>query len=114
MKSANVELKKIHVILRTDALKRVEKRLQEMHVQNISVTHVKEYGEHESFFAFRAVVRMARLEVFAEARRAEEIVSAILDEAHTDLPNDGFVAILPVEKIYPIGTGTILGGVGPR
>lgn len=111
MEPNKMELKKVHVILRTNALKRVERRLEAMHVQNISVTHVKEYGEHEAFFAFRAVVRMARLEIFAEADRAEEIAAAILDEAHTDLPSDGFVAILPVEKMYRIGAGIAPEGI---
>lgn len=94
--------KKIHAVVRTDMLKKVKTRLQSMHLPNLVITEVKEYGDHDELFAFRTEYRYARIEVFAEEVDAEDIVSAVLETAHTGLAGDGLVAVLPVDVIYRI------------
>jgi nitrogen regulatory protein P-II 1 len=104
MSTHHIEYKKVHAITQHDALQRVLERLQEMHVHHITVTDVREYGEDNRFYAFRSSTRFARLEIFAEEDQAETIAQAIIDSAHTGLPSDGLVAILPAEKVYRIRT----------
>ena len=96
--------KKIHAVVKEDALERVRERLQEMHVHNLTVAHVKGYGEHDELFAFRSSYRYAWIEIFCQTARAEEIAHAIVEMAHSGLPGDGVVAILPVETMYRIRT----------
>lgn len=99
-----MELRKVTAIIRSDLLSQVEERLQDIGVKGLSVTHVKGYGEYANFFAHDWLVRHARIEIFAEKKRAEEIAQAIMETAHTGVSGDGLVAILPVEKIFRIRT----------
>ncbi|MCR4281348.1 MAG: P-II family nitrogen regulator [Candidatus Kaiserbacteria bacterium] len=47
-------------------------------------------------------VTHARVEIYCEASRVEEIAQAVMDTAHTGAAGDGIVAIIPVEKMYRI------------
>jgi nitrogen regulatory protein P-II 1 len=94
--------KKVHAVIRTDALPRVKERLQELHLPNLVVTKVKEYGDHHEIFAFRTEYRYARIEVFADEAQARQVATVIVETAHTGMPGDGLVAILPVEAIYHV------------
>lgn len=97
-----MELRKVTAIIRSEALENVEKRLQEVGVKGISVTRVKGYGEYADFFARDWLVTHVRIEIFTEKAKAEEVAAAIMGTAHTGLPGDGIVVILPVEKIFRI------------
>lgn len=68
----------------------------------INATRGKGYGEYTNLFAPDWSMTYARLEIYCEAERAEEIVPAIMDSAHTGLTGYGIVAITPVEKLYRI------------
>lgn len=93
---------KLTAIVRRDALERVERRLQELGVEGISVAAVKGYGEYANFFRHDWLVPHARIEIFTAPGRAREIAEAIMSVAHTGTPGDGLVAILPVAEIYRI------------
>ncbi len=99
-----MEWKKIIAIIRTDKLECVEKCLKAINVQGISVTKVKGYGEHANFFTSDWYVNHARLEIYCETSRTDQIVSTIIEAAHTGEAGDGIVSVLPVEKIYRIRT----------
>lgn|SRR5574341_134215 len=99
-----MQLRKVTAIIRSDSLEAVEERLKQMLVKGLTVTHVKGYGEYANFFSHDWLVRHSRIEIFAEKARAEEIVRAIIETAHTGMEGDGLVAILPVEKIFRIRT----------
>lgn len=75
-----------------------------MRVKGVSVTKVKGYGEYANFFNPNWMVTHSRIEIFTEKAKVEEIVAAIMDIAHTSMPGDGIVAVLPVEKLYRIRT----------
>ena len=96
--------KKIHAVVKETALDRVKERLQQMHVHNLTVAHVKGYGEHDEFFAFQSSHRYAWIEVFCETPRADTIAQAVMETAHTGQPGDGVVAVLPIETMYRIRT----------
>lgn len=99
-----MELKKIVAIVQTHVLENVEGRLVDMGVKGISVSRVKGYGEYANFLNPDWFVTHARIEIFTEKSRVDEIVAAILEIAHTGASGDGIVAVLPVEKLYRIRT----------
>lgn len=103
-----MELRKVTAIIRTEFLERVENRLEEIRVSGITVTHVKGYGEYANFYTLThdLLVRHARIEIFTEKSRAEEIAREIVEAAHSGTPGDGIVVILPVERIFRIRTKT--------
>ena len=49
-------------------------------------------------------MRNIRIEIFAEAARAEEIARAIVEAAHTGSKGDGMIVMMPVEKVLRIRT----------
>lgn len=93
-----MRFKKVNAVIRTDKLEGVEQRLKQMLVGGLSVSHVKGYGEYHNFFTHDWQVRNVRIEIFAEAARAEEIAQAIVEAAHMGLKGDGIVVLMPVEK----------------
>ena len=80
----------------------LKERLQEVHVHNLTVAHVKGYGKHDEFFAFRSSHRYALTEIFCETPRADAIAQVIMGTAHTGQPGDGVVAGLPIETMCRI------------
>lgn len=96
--------KKIIAILQCSVLEKVENALQEINVSGISVTYIKGYGDYANFFQSPPLVKHARIEIFADERKVDLIVSTIIQNAHTGLKGDGLVTVLPVEHIYKIAT----------
>lgn len=102
-----MEWKKVVAIIRGNKLGDVEKRLKDLQVGGISVTRGRGYGEYANFFSPDWCVTHARLEIYCEASRVEEIAQAIMDTAHSGQAGDGIVAIIPVERMYRIRNKTI-------
>ena len=88
--------------IRSDRLRGVEKALERMGVERINVSKVKGFGEYHNFFAPNWLSPEVRVEVFTKADEVDAIASAIMDAAHTGLPGDGVVAVLPIQKLYLI------------
>ena len=99
-----MDIRIIVAIIRRDRLEAVEKKLQDIGVERISVSKVKGYGEYHNFFARNWMVEEVRIEIFTRKDEVESIVEAIMDAAHTGLPGDGVVAVIPVEKFFLIRT----------
>ncbi len=99
-----MDIKQIVAIIRRDKVEEVEKKLQGMGVERINVSKVKGYGEYHDFFAPDWMVEEVRLEIFTRKDEVEAITAAIMDAAHTGLPGDGIVAVVPVEKFFLIRT----------
>ena len=97
-----MELRKITAIIRNTVLEKVEQRLREIRVKGISVSRVKGYGDYANFSRANWLTSHTRIEIFASKGEVKDIVEAIMDSAHTGLPGDGLVAILPVEEIFRI------------
>jgi nitrogen regulatory protein P-II 1 len=89
---------------RDDRLGDVEKRLEKLGVERINVCKVKGFGEYHNFFAPNWLTREVRLEVFTKQEEVEVVASAIMEAAHTGVPGDGVVAVLPIERLYLIRT----------
>lgn len=87
-----------------DKLEAVEKKLERTGVERINVSKVKGFGEYHNFYAPNWLNDEVRVEIFTRKDEVEKIVSAILDVAHTGLPGDGVVAVVPIDKLYLIRT----------
>lgn len=99
-----MDTRQVVAFIRREKLEDVERRLRELGIKRINVCKVKGYGEYHDFFTRDWMVDEVRIEVFARQEYAEEIVQAILQAAHTGVPGDGVVAVIPVEKFYLIRT----------
>lgn len=99
-----MDIKLIVAIIRSERLEPVEEKLKEIGVERINVSKVKGYGEYHDFFARTWMVEEVRIEVFTRVDEVDAVTTAILGAAHTGLPGDGVVAVVPVEKFYLVRT----------
>jgi nitrogen regulatory protein P-II 1 len=99
-----MDFKLIIAVIRVDKLEEVEKKLREIGVERINISKVKGYGDYQDFFARNWMVEEVRVEVFTRQEEAEAISAAIMDAAHTGVPGDGVVAVMPIEKLFLVRT----------
>ena len=99
-----MELRQVVAIIRGRLLKDVEERLKQIGIKGLTVTRVKGYGEDKSIWAQDWLDTHARIEIFMEKSKAEEIAKVIMEVAHTGGAGDGIICILPVKKIFRIRT----------
>ncbi len=99
-----MDTKLIIAIIRRDRLEPVEQKLQEIGVERINVSKVKGYGEYRDFFARDWMVEEVQIEIFTRQYKVESIATAIMEAAHTGVPGDGVVAVIPIDKLFLIRT----------
>jgi nitrogen regulatory protein P-II 1 len=99
-----METKLILAIVRSDRLEPVEEKLKSVGVERLNVSKVKGYGEYRDFFARDWMVEEVRIEVFTRQHKVETIANAIMEAAHTGVPGDGVVAVIPVDTLYLVRT----------
>ncbi len=99
-----MQYKKVMAIVICEKLKAVEEALVEIGVGGVSITEVRGYGEYHNFYQADMMSCHARVEVFCLASRTEIIVQAIMDAAHIGQPEDGIIAVSPVDHLYRIRT----------
>ncbi len=98
-------IKQIMAIIRTTALEDVEDRLIRLGVPGITVSRVKGFGEYANFLTPGWLSAYVRIEIFADASQAPQVVDTIIEAAHTGIAGDGFVSVLPVEAFHRIRDG---------
>jgi nitrogen regulatory protein P-II 1 len=101
-----MEIKLILALVRRERLEAVEQKLREVGAERVDVSRVKGYGEYRNFFSSEWMGEEVRFEVFTRQHKAASVVRAIIDGAHTGMPGDGVVAVLPVEELYLVRTRT--------
>jgi len=99
-----MKYRKITAIIDPFKLQAVEEQLKQFNIPGISVSKVQGYGEAPNFFNSDWTSPNARIEIFIEESKAQEVAQAIIDTAHTGNQGDGIVAILPVEALFRIRT----------
>ena len=99
-----MELKLVIANIRSDKLNDVEKRLEKLNVERINVAKVKGFGEYHNFFAPNWLTTEVRVEIFTKTEEVDAVASAIMEAAHTGVPGDGVVAVLPIERLYLVRT----------
>ncbi|MHB1117581.1 P-II family nitrogen regulator [Sideroxydans sp.] len=99
----------VTAIIRGDALEKVERRLQEIGVNGISVMRVKGYGEYANFYSPEGLTSHVRLDIYTAAKCCDDIAQAIMDAASSGVPGDGIIAVHPVVKVYRIRQRKMIG-----
>lgn len=99
-----MEVKLIVAIIRSDKVEEVEAKLRRAGVERVNISKVKGYGEYHDFFSRDWMVEEVRVEIFTRADEVDRVVAAIMDGAHTGVPGDGVVAVVPLEKFYLVRT----------
>ena len=99
-----MDVRLIVAIFRRDKLEEVESRIRALGVERVNVSKVKGYGEYHNYFTTSGMVDEVRIEIYTKNHEVEAIATAIMDAAHTGLPGDGIVAVLPVEELFLIRT----------
>lgn len=89
---------------RDDKLNDVEKRLERLGVERLNVCKVKGFGEYHNYFAQNWLTGEVRMEIYTKEEEVEAVTFAIMEAAHTGVPGDGVVAVLPIDKLYLIRT----------
>jgi len=99
-----MDIRAVVAFIRREKLEAVEKSLRQIGVERINVYKVKGYGEYHNFFAPDWMVDEVRIDLFTRHDEVDAVVAAIMGAAHTGLPGDGVVAVIPVERFYLIRT----------
>ena len=98
-----MEFVNVIAIIRNEMVESVERALQKTGVLGFTVTKVTGVGEWEKRFSlFAGPSTHVKLEIFAEANRAEQIASVLMETAHTGTVGDGLVAVSPLHKVVRI------------
>jgi nitrogen regulatory protein P-II 1 len=105
-------MKRIIAIIKPFKLDAVKARLHAIGVQGLTVTDVKGFGRQkghkEMYRGAEYVVDFLpkmKLEILAPVDQVEDVVDAILTEAHTGRIGDGKIFILPITETVRIRTG---------
>lgn len=99
-----MSFKYVVAVVRANALAALEQKLAGLQVLGLTVSKVEGLGEYRNFFSLTHLTEHLRVEIFVDASKAENVVNAIMDAAHSDMPGAGIVAVLPVEKFLHIRT----------
>ena len=99
-----MNVKYVIAIIRPDALMALETKLGSLHVQGMTVTKVKGFGEYTDFYSKNHLTEHLKVEIFVEESKVDELTNAILDVAHSDIPGAGILAVLPVDTFWHIRT----------
>ena len=97
-----MQYSKVHAYVRTSLVANVESALQDIGVHGFSYCRVRGMGEYANFFNPDPHVVHARFEVFVACGEVDAVVEAIYKAAHSGLPGDGLIAVLPVDRLVHI------------
>ena len=98
----------ITATLNTLALEAVERALQNIGVPGITVTETKGYGVYKNFYQRDWFETHARIQIYADRSRVDEIVHTIMEAASTGCEDDGVIAVSPISRLFRIGDKTEL------
>lgn len=105
-------VKRIVAIIKPFKLDAVKARLHAIGVQGITATDVKGFGRqkgHKEMYRGAEYIidflPKTKLEILASIDQVEDIIDAILTEAHTGRIGDGKIFVLPVTETIRIRTG---------
>ncbi len=88
-------MKLIKAIVRTTAMERIVKSLQDIGIRHMTMFEVKGLGERVQSFNPYTIHKM--IEIIVPDERVDEATGVILENAHGGISGDGLIAVLPVE-----------------
>lgn len=97
---------KITAIIQPDTLNNVVEKLRQLGVGGLSISKVTGYGEYVNLYSRDTTVGHTKIVIFTSNEKAEPIINAILEVAHTGIAGDGIITTQPIEKIFRIRTGS--------
>ena len=105
-------MKKIEAYIKTHRHDEVVERLHEINgLTGVSIHEIKGFGRSRGHDATVHIVDTTvnwvphvKLEVFCSDTLVEQVITAILEGAHTGLRGDGKIYVLPVEEAVRIST----------
>lgn len=105
-------MKKIEAIIKPFKLDEVKAALNEIGVTGMTVTEVKGFGRQKGHneiyrggeYAIEFIPKV-KIEVAVDASMAEQVISAISENAKTGKIGDGKIFVLTMEKVMRIRTG---------
>ncbi len=84
--------KEVISIIPSLKLEEVKKRLTEIRVKGINITHIMDFGKY------------AKIEIHANHDKADEVATTIKNTVNPTIAEDCIVAIFPVEEVQRIQT----------
>ncbi|MFQ6004470.1 MAG: P-II family nitrogen regulator [Woeseia sp.] len=101
-----MNIKRITAIVPIDMLTSLEKQLRECGVPGVTVEHVQGYGEHPNYFRRDLMQENARVVLYADKERVDDIVAAITDCARESGAMGGILAVERIERLVHLTDGT--------
>lgn len=110
-----MNIKRITAVVPIDILEALDKSLRARGVPGVTVEHVQGYGEHPNFFRRDLMKDNARVIVYTEENRVDEIVDAIAHCAH-QYSCTGILAVESIDRLVrlPGGVDVIAGALSDQ
>ena len=99
-----MNIKRITAIVPIDTVETLEKNLRARGVPGITVEYVQGFGKHPNFFRRDLMKDNARVVVYAEENRVDEIVDAIARCAH-QCAYSGILAVESIDRLVRLPSG---------
>ncbi len=99
-------MKKIECIIRTEELKNLIDELRHAGVGGVTISEVKGFGKETTRPDAYLILPKTKVEIYATDEQVEELISIIVKTCRTGELGDGKIAILPMDDVIRIRTGT--------
>ncbi len=93
---------KINAFVPLLMLPNIEEELKLINAPGITISKVKGYGEHMNFYSSDWMETHGRIEIFCHDDCIDSICTAIKKGVGLDDSLNGFIAIMPVERMFPL------------
>ena len=100
-----MSMKRITMIVPIDCVEKLEACLRGTGVHGITVTEVQGYGEHANFFHRDLTVSNIRVDIYAGADKADQVIDTIINFKSDDYTPSGILAVESVERLVSLHTG---------
>ncbi len=105
-------MRKIEAVIRPDKVDKVKEALEKIGIVGMTVTEVKGRGRQRGITQqwrgreYRVdLLPKVRLDIVVEEKKAQEVISTIVEAARTGNVGDGKIFVLPVEEVIRVRTG---------
>jgi nitrogen regulatory protein P-II 1 len=100
-----MKLKRITAIVPIDCLQTLEKILRECGVPGVTVETVRGYGEHPNYFRKDLMKNNAKLVLYTDDEKVDQIIDAMTACARDSGLEHGIVAVDSVDRLVHLGDG---------
>jgi len=83
-----------------------EARLSSLSAGGVTLTKVRGFGDYRYLYSRDWLSEHEKVEAFAEASTLDALLEALPEMAHADGPGSGVVAVMPIDRILQLRTGS--------